>query len=192
MSFGSSASLMQPPTAESDYPDVLIVGLGNPILGDDGIGWNVAGAVKKALAAEIPPRKDIEVACYALGGLSLMEHLIGYKQAIIIDAVQTKTGKTGQLYDLALSDLPDISAGHLTAAHDTSLQTALKLGRDMGASLPSQIYVIGIEADKVYEFSETLSPEVEAAVPRAVELVLKRLSAIIKQQALSDPITGQR
>jgi Ni,Fe-hydrogenase maturation factor len=62
----------------------------------------------------------------------------------------------------------------------------------MGASLPSQIYVIGIEADKVYEFSETLSPEVEAAVPRAVELVLKRLSAIIKQQALSDPITGQR
>jgi hydrogenase maturation protease len=105
-----------------------------------------------------------------------MEHLIGYKRAVIIDAVQTKTGEAGRLYDLALSDLPDISAGHLTAVHDTSLQTALNLGREMGASLPSEIYVVGIEADKVYDFSESLSAEVEAAVPAAVELVLRRLA----------------
>ncbi|MFN2139085.1 MAG: hydrogenase maturation protease [Candidatus Promineifilaceae bacterium] len=167
---------MQSPIEESDYPDVLVVGLGNPILGDDGVGWKVADAAKEALSEMVPARTDIKVTCYALGGLSLMEHLIGYKRAIIIDAVQTKTGQAGQIYDLALTDLPDISAGHLTAAHDTSLQTALKLGREMGASLPSEIHVIGIEADKVYDFSERLSPEVEAAIPKAVELVLRRLS----------------
>jgi len=176
MSFADCASLMQPPIQESDYPDVLVVGLGNPILGDDGVGWKVAEAVKEALSEMVPARTDIEVACYALGGLSLMEHLIGYKRAVIIDAVQTKTGEAGRLYDLALSDLPDTSAGHLTAVHDTSLQTALNLGREMGASLPSEIYVVGIEADKVYDFSESLSAEVEAAVPAAVELVLRRLA----------------
>ena len=98
MSCGSSASLMHSPFEESDYPDVLIVGLGNPILGDDGIGWRVAEAVEDALLEKPASGQNVRVASYALGGLSLMEHLIGYDKAIIIDAVQTSTGEPGQLY----------------------------------------------------------------------------------------------
>ena len=56
----------------------IVVGLGNPILGDDGVGWRVAQAVQ-ALA----PEADVE--CQALGGLSLMERLVGYQRAIIVD-----------------------------------------------------------------------------------------------------------
>lgn len=160
---------------DSKQPQILVVGLGNPILGDDGVGWRVAEAVEEAIIQTSPVNQNVKVACYALGGLSLMEHLIGYDQAIIIDAVQTVNGRPGQLYDLFLDDLPDLSAGHLTAAHDTSLQTALKVGQEMGASLPQEIRVVGIEADKVYDFSETLSPEVAASIPGAVQLVFKQL-----------------
>lgn len=181
MSCGSSANTMyfQP---ESDSPAILVVGLGNPILGDDGIGWRVADAVKSALSEDGYGRENVEIACYALGGLSLMERLIGFDQAIIIDAVQTTSGFPGQVYDLRLSELPDYSAGHLTAAHDMSLQTALKLGQEMGAKLPSEIRIVGIEADKVYDFSEKLSPAIEAAIPHATQLVLRQLDEVQSQR----------
>ena len=181
MSCGSSASALyyQP---VSDSHATLVVGLGNPILGDDGIGWRIADAVRSALADNGSGRKNVEIACYALGGLSLMERLIGFDRAIIIDAVQTASGNPGQIYDLRLSELPDYSAGHLTAAHDTSLQTALKLGQEMGAKLPSEIRVVGIEADKVYDFSEKLSPAIEAAIPQATQLVLRELDEVRSQK----------
>ena len=66
----------------------------------------------------------------------------------------------------------------MTAAHDTSLQTALQLGRTMGASLPDDIRIVGIEAERVYDFSEELSPEIAAAVPQALRLVLRQLNTM--------------
>jgi len=148
----------------------LVIGLGNPILGDDGIGWRVAEAVK---ALDLPD--EVEVDCLALGGLSLMERLIDYPRAIIIDAIQTRDGKIGQVYTLALEALPDLSAGHTTAVHDTSLQTALALGRAMGAKLPDEVFIVAVEAQRVYDFSEELTPDVEAAIPNAAQAVMNLL-----------------
>jgi hydrogenase maturation protease len=147
----------------------LIVGLGNPILGDDGIGWHVAEAVRLLV-------DDVEVDCLALGGLSLMERLIGYERVIIIDAIQTRDGQIGEVSTFPLEALPDLSAGHTTAAHDTSLQTALKLGRTMGAQLPDDVTVVAVEANRVYDFSEELSPAVAQAIPVATQLVLDLLN----------------
>lgn len=146
----------------------LVVGLGNPILGDDGVGWRVAEAVKVA-------RPSLNVSCLSLGGLSLMENLIGYQRAILIDSIQTGTGLVGEVYTLDLDDLPDLSAGHTTAVHDTSLQTALSLGRQMGADLPLDIEVVAVETERVYDFSEELTPAVAAAIPKAVTAVLDLL-----------------
>jgi hydrogenase maturation protease len=147
----------------------LVVGLGNPILGDDGLGWRVADAVRA-----VAP--DVEVDCLALGGLSLMERLVGYQRVIIIDSIQTRGGRIGQVYQFALDELPDLSAGHTTAAHDTSLQTALRVGRAMGAELPDQVDVVCIEAERVYDFSEELTPQVAAAIPEATQAVLNLLN----------------
>ena len=156
-------------------PRTLVAGLGNPILGDDGIGWRVAENVGEQLAARSGLALHITVDCFALGGLSLMEQLIGYEKAIVIDAVQTRDGEIGQVYRLSLDDLPDFSTGHTTAVHDTSLSTALRLGRTMGVDLPQEVLVVGVEAKQVYDFSEELSPAVAAAVPDAVRAVLELL-----------------
>ncbi len=154
---------------ETRFPGTLVIGLGNPILGDDGIGWEVAKSVSHLLP-------DVEVECLALGGLSLMERLIDYERVIIIDAIQTTSGQPGAVYCLPLRDLPDLSAGHTTAVHDTSLQTAIEVGRAMGATLPDDITVVGIEAERVYDFSDELTPAVAAAIPHAVHTVLSLLS----------------
>ena len=153
----------------------LVVGLGNPILGDDGIGWRVAEAVRDTISVSNSMANQIEVECFALGGLSLMEQLIGYENVIIIDAIQTRDGRPGQIYRLTLDDLPDFSTGHTTAAHDTSLPTAMRLGRSMGVDLPDEVALVGVEAQQVYDFSEELSPSVAAAIPDAVRAVLELL-----------------
>lgn len=156
---------------EAKKPRLLIVGLGNPILGDDGVGWKVAEEVKK----QLPPDKPVDVDCLSLGGISLMEHLIGYANAILIDSFALEE-PLGSILVLKLSDLPNYSAFHITSTHDTSLQNALELGKSMGAKLPDEITVVGIATKHIYDFSEELSPTVAEAVPLATKIVLDMLA----------------
>jgi hydrogenase maturation protease len=149
----------------------LVIGLGNPILGDDGVGWRVAEEIAR-ITADQP---DVEVDCVALGGLSLMERLTGYEHVILVDSIFTGMKPLGTVSTFRLTELPDLTSGHTTAVHDTSLRTALKVGRSMDIPLPLDVdvHIVSIEAQDVYDFSETLSPSVEAAVPQAVVAVLQ-------------------
>ncbi|HEY3474219.1 MAG TPA: hydrogenase maturation protease, partial [Anaerolineales bacterium] len=140
----------------------IVIGLGNPILGDDGVGWKVAAEVKKRLPRNTP----IDLEFLSLGGISLMEHLIGYERAILVDAVKSDQ-ETGSIIVSKLSEMPDYSAFHVASAHDTSLQNALKLGKGLGAKLPDDVIVVGIATNRIYDFSENLSPPVERAVSQA-------------------------
>lgn len=166
----------------------IVIGLGNPILGDDGVGWKVAEEVKKQLDSPSPPaplqsipvglpageggRVDVEL--LSLGGISLMEQLIGYERAIIIDALASDQ-PNGTVIVSELSDLSDDSALHTASAHDTSLQNALKLGKAMGASLPDKVVVVGIATDRIYDFGEELSTPVADAIPEVMKIVIDLL-----------------
>jgi hydrogenase maturation protease len=155
----------------------LIIGLGNPILGDDGVGWVVAEQVQAVLSnrpSSIVKRQSIEVDCASLGGLSLMERLTGAERVILIDSIFTGSKPAGTVSQFTLSTLPDLSAGHSASAHDTSLRNALNVGRGMDIPLPEDenVTIIAIEAKAVYDFSQELSPPVAAAVPAALKKVL--------------------
>jgi hydrogenase maturation protease len=149
-------------------PHTLVLGLGNPILRDDGVGWRVVAQVERVATID-----GVEFDCAALGGLALMERLIGYRRALLVDSMQTDGGPPGQVRRLSVEDLPTMHSG---SVHDASLKTALQLGRRLGAQLPEDILIIGIEAGEVLDFGETLSPPVEAAVPVAVDMILAALA----------------
>ncbi len=153
----------------------LVIGLGNPILGDDGVGWRVA----EEIARKTADRPEVEVDCVSLGGLSLMERLTGCERVILVDSIFTGEKPVGTVSQFALSDIPDLTAGHSASAHDTSLHNALNVGRSMDIPLPrdEDVLIVAIEAENVYDFSETLSPPVEAAVPQAVGAVLQLIQA---------------
>ena len=158
----------------------LVVGLGNPILGDDGVGWKVAEEVERHLPSPSPGEgagMRVDVDCVALGGLSLMERMVGYERAIVIDSIGSGQHALGEVYHFDLDDLYDPSAGHTTAIHDVSLMTALKMGRSMGAELPKQITVVAVESPYTYDFTEELTPPVQAAVPVAAQTVIDLLTA---------------
>jgi hydrogenase maturation protease len=149
----------------------LVIGLGNPILGDDGVGWKIAEEVSSAVGQ----RSSIEVDTAALGGLSLMERLLGYDRVVLVDSMETGQGPVGSVRKFPLASLRDPMAGHSASAHDTSLITALKTAESIGADIPKRVDVVAIEAQNVYDFSEELSPPVAAAVPEAVQAILDLL-----------------
>ena len=149
----------------------LVLGLGNPILGDDGVGWKVAEAVQAILG------NAVEVDFASLGGLSLMERTLGYQRVVLIDCLETGLAPIGTVQSLPLAELADPSAGHSASAHDTSLITALQAAQSMGADVPSRVDVVTIEASLSLDFTEVLSPAIAAAVPVAVQEVLKLLDS---------------
>jgi hydrogenase maturation protease len=167
----------------------LILGLGNPILGDDGVGWVVAEKVEEILDHRPSSMvDDPEVDTASLGGLSLMERLTGAERVILIDSIFTGKKKVGTVSQFTLSDLPDLNAGHSASAHDTSLRNALKIGRSMHIDLPEDdhVIIVAIEAEAVYDFSQDLSPAVAEAVPLATQTVLEILEGRDSPQMNTD------
>ena len=164
--------------ATTDAPArTLVVGLGNPILGDDGIGWRIADALERALAADPALRLAVgplEIDRLAVGGLRLMERLVGYERVVLIDAV-LDGGPPGALHCGALSEVDGRTAGHLDSAHDTTLSSALTMGSTLGAHLPRELTVVTVSAGRVNEFDEALTPAVGAAVRPAVERIVELL-----------------
>jgi len=115
-----------------------------------------------------------------------MEHLVGYQRALIIDAITSNTNPPGTVTSFPLEDLPAQAACHLGSAHDTSLQTAIQMGRTLGASLPEQVHIVAIEAQAIYEFSEQLTSPVAAAVPTAAQAALEVLAQWANQEIPND------
>lgn len=145
----------------------LLIGLGNPILGDDGVGWRVVEDVQKRLPAD----SDVVIHYLSLGGISLMEHMIGYHRVILADAFISEDN-IGSVFLYKLDEIPNYSAFHVSSAHDMTLQSAIELGKWMGAVLPSEIMVVGIATRRIVDFSEDLSPSVAKAIPQATQIVM--------------------
>jgi len=148
-----------------------VIGLGNPILGDDGVGWQIAEQLQQRSEFSA----DFEVDCLSVGGISLMERLIGYDRAILIDSFVTNKNPVGTLSCFSLDELPNRALGHICSAHDTTLQNALKIGQELEAHLPKEITVVAVEVQDVYDFSEQLTPAVAAAVPTAIQAIIDLL-----------------
>jgi hydrogenase maturation protease len=148
----------------------LVLGMGNTILCDDGIGIYVTQA-----AAERCQRDDVDFVEASVGGLRLLDIIGGYERIIMVDAIQTPDGQPGDVYRLHPNDVR--ASLHAGSTHDLSLLGALALGRGMGMTLPKDedFVIIAIEVEDVLTFGEECTPTVEAAIPQAVEAVLTEL-----------------
>jgi hydrogenase maturation protease len=145
----------------------IVVGLGNPLRSDDGVGLVVARALRDS---NTNPDIDV-VESYNLG-LDILDVIYGYDRAILIDAVKTQGKRPGEICYL---DVPE-STRHLLNPHSIDLATALDLGKTLGLSLPTRICLIGIEVAEVDLFEESCTREVAEAVPHCVHAVQQLLA----------------
>ncbi len=147
----------------------LILGMGNPILSDDGIGIHVARALEGRVN-----QPGVTVTETSMGGLNLLDLLANFDRVIIIDAIQTAGGKVGQVCRLKPEAFN--ATRHASTPHDVNFATALELGKKLGLALPSQIDIFAIEVADVTTFSEKCSPEVERAIPVVADMVMGELA----------------
>ena len=147
----------------------LVLGLGNSILSDDGVGLYIARELKNFLN-----REEITIAEACLGGLGLLDLMVGYDKVIIIDAIQTKEGKVGQIYRLKSKEFN--ATRHASSIHSVNFTTALELGHQLELAMPQQIVIFAIEVVDISTFSEECTPEVQKAIPKCVEMVLQEIN----------------
>jgi len=174
------------PKTENRPATTLIVGVGNDILSDDGIGIKLVWDLEKRQtldpangAGDKRWTQEIEFNTAALGGLELVEMIQGYERVIFIDAIMTKDGVPGTVYELKPDNFK--WALHIDNMHDMSFLQALEMGKKLKLDIPNQINIIAIEIVEDLLFSDDFSPAVAAKWPeiktRVEELVTQYLSA---------------
>jgi hydrogenase maturation protease len=144
--------------------DTLIIGLGNPLRGDDGVGITVA----RALAERMLP-DDVEVVDGGTQGLGLVNVMEGRQRVILVDAADV--GRVpGQFVRFALDEAHLRGDDQPLSVHAAGLREALLLAQALGA-LPDQVIIFGVQPAKI-DWDDALSPEIEATLPALVEAVL--------------------
>jgi len=151
----------------------LVLGMGNPILSDDGVGLLVADRLR-----ESPLPQDVEVALSEVGGLRLLELVRGFTRVIIIDALRSPAESGRHPGEVHRYEAKDFKGGHrYGSAHSIGLDTALEIGHKLGYDMPGEVTVFAIEAEDVETFGEELSPPVAAAAERVFALVREEVGA---------------
>ena len=157
----------------SDSPNevkhVLILGLGNPLLGDEGIGVRVVEELKEL---ELPDGVTVvEGGTAGLGLIGLME---GYQQVIIVDAVDMGHSP-GRVVRFTSSEAQFKTAEAPLSLHQIGLGEVLALAKALEVALAEWV-IIGIQPSRV-ERGIGLSPEVEGAIPQIIRIILDELDA---------------
>ena len=146
----------------------LVLGLGNTLLGDDGVGIHVARSVA-ALRGE---GSSFDVVEASLGGTALLDVIAGYDTLILIDAlVTTQDRPAGTIQTLSLDDLE--ATPKSCTSHTLDLRTTLKLGAELGYSMPGTVRIYAVEIEPRLEFKEGLSACVELSAEELVRRVIR-------------------
>jgi len=141
----------------------LILGVGNPILTDDGVGIKIARKLK-----EIDP--ELEVTETSEAGLALLDLVAGYDKLVIIDSIKTEKGKPGELYQFGLEALKPTA--NLSSSHGVDIATAFEIGHRLGYRMPNYVSIYAVEIKDNTTFGEGCSGEVEERIPFIAEQII--------------------
>jgi hydrogenase maturation protease len=142
----------------------IVVGIGNPILGDDAVGIHVAREL-------VPFRKelDIDIEEAYTGGLNLLEMIVGYDRAVLVDSICQPEKRIGKVMVLDPAKIP---SAHSTNPHDVSFPEALEMAKRIeGYKIPDEIKLVAINIERCVDFTTDLSEDVKKAIPKALEKV---------------------
>lgn len=148
-----------------------IVGLGNSILTDDGVGIYAAREVGRRLAET--GIADVDIVESEVAGFALMELMAGWEKIILLDSIQFEGLEPGTVIRIEPEDLH--TSLRIRSVHDIDLPTALELGRRMGLDMPARLTIFGIQAQDALTLGESLTEAAQRGLKEAVELVLQEI-----------------
>jgi hydrogenase maturation protease len=147
---------------------ILLLALGNDILGDDGVGFLAARALRDELDGIVDVVESGEA------GLALLEMIEGYEHALLLDSMVTGRQAPGTVVEMSAGDFRSVVA---PSPHYAGLPEVFELARRLGVTVPQHIAVLAMEVEDPYTIREELTPAVQAALPeyvaRAREILMR-------------------
>jgi hydrogenase maturation protease len=151
----------------------LLIGLGNPVMGDDGVGIHVVRMLKE----KFPSRADLEFKELSVGGLRLVDEMLDYEKVIILDSLGSDSSNIGQIREFSPEQFKD--AQQASSPHVTNFVTALGLYKRFEPDrVPETVKIFTITINPELTFREGLSPPVQEAASKLVEMVLREVEQV--------------
>jgi len=141
---------------------ILILGVGNLLLSDEGVGVHIA---RTLMEMDFPAQ--VRVVEGGTDGFGLMHILLEADRLILVDAIRGG-GPPGSIYRFEIEDCSPFPDTYKTSVHQISILEVINLSGLIGP--PPRTTIIGVEP-KCLEMGMDLSPEIEAKIPRVIQLV---------------------
>ncbi|MFQ5904282.1 MAG: HyaD/HybD family hydrogenase maturation endopeptidase [Candidatus Binatia bacterium] len=148
----------------------LILGLGNLLLKDEGIGVHVL----RELEANYTFEKGVRTIDGGTGGPRLLPHIIEADHLIVVDAIQSGEAP-GSLFRLTVDDIAEGTLPQ-TSLHELGLTEVLQMAQTLGRQ-PS-IVILGVEPQDISSWGMELTPTLAEKVPVLVQMVLEELKGL--------------
>ncbi|SDN31528.1 hydrogenase maturation protease [Desulfonauticus submarinus] len=146
--------------------EVVVIGIGNPLLSDDRAGIVIVEDLERE---GLPAQFEI---LYTVG-FELLDKILGYKKAIIVDACMLGQ-KIGDILEVKVEDI--FASSKLVNSHAMHIGTSLKLGFELYPDLmPKEVKIFLIEVENIEEFSKNFTPEVKKAVEEVKQRIKQEL-----------------
>lgn len=159
---------------------ILVLGMGNDLYGDDGVGLHAVRLLKDAWADGATSRElpsSVEFVECLLSGAALLDVIHGYDALVVIDTIMKAKPVTGRIRILDAADIRDFPG---PSPHYVSVPQVLAIGRELGLKMPRTVRIIAVEAKDLFRLGEGLSDDMHSRLPDILEAakdVLHRLSA---------------
>ena len=157
---------------------VIVIGLGNPILTDDAVGIRISELLEKKLPdIAFPENTEISITQNESGGWDILDLAVGFDVLILIDALLDKSLKPGELRWYSDKVFTSI---RLSGVHNMDVFSAVEYGKSLNLKVPEKILVLGVGVNDVLTFCERCTSEVEVAIEKGADQVIKKIQSIIK------------
>lgn len=143
---------------------VVIIGVGNLLLKDEGVGVHVGQELQKERLPEA-----VEVHDGSVAGIGLLEFFQGASKVLLIDAADMNLNP-GALARFTPEEVASKIDAPRFSTHDVGLLEVLELARVLD-QCPPEVVIFGIQPKEI-SWGTELSPEVQASIPKVVEMVL--------------------
>jgi hydrogenase maturation protease len=158
--------------ASTEPAPILVLGLGNLLLSDDGVGPAVLQQLANSSSLW---SHDVEFVDGGTQGLALLSQFDGRRAVIIVDALQTGA-PPGTVHRLTLNELRANAAPRADSAHEGNAGELLAAAQLLG-ELPDRLFIVGVEPARL-STGLALSDAVQQAIPNVVDQVSSLLSQL--------------
>jgi hydrogenase maturation protease len=160
---------------------ILILGMGNPILTDDGVGLLLTERLQKRIVGA-------DVATSPLIGFNLLDQILGYDRIFIIDAMTSRGGIIGDVK--IISETNGYGCLHLFTSHGLNIFELMDLGRECGLDIPELAAVYGVEIGEEVAFGHELTPALQKHIDSIEQGILAHMMGLEPSISVLSMVNG--